>query len=310
MGNNNLFIALLTLVLFLSCDQLSKELKPAEISWIKKKGFQNENVEPLRAKGKVPAPEVQLVLNDKKHWLALDVAQPYLILKETRFEIKNFAPTRIVSIVKGNNEMLMEDGTVQNIQVLGSDYDIAHCSLLKQSSEEITSTGLIGRNFYDNKIVTLDFKNGAVAYTEDREIKPLKDSYKISFEMKDSEYVKYPMIYFTGLIDSLNILMTINTTRRFSQISPELAQKITNHQNKKYITVEELQVEKFHIKNIKCRINANLIYSSPRQGDILHFSMGLNILKNYLVTLDLRSSCFFLEKHQKAPNVNNQSSNN
>src|SRR6056297_3175390 len=100
--NKNLFLLIAALFLLTSCNNFNQEFNPSKLAWVSTKGYNNENVEPMKASGKVPAPEIQIILNGESHWLALDLSQPYLIFKETQFNLENFAPSRIVSIVQGS----------------------------------------------------------------------------------------------------------------------------------------------------------------------------------------------------------------
>lgn len=293
---------LIILILFISsfsCDKFNKELEPSQISWIAEKGYQTENVVEIRAKGKIPAPEIQMYINGESHWLALDVSQPFLILKETKFNLQNFAPSRIVSKVKGSNEMLMEDGFIKNIRIMGTEYDKVHCSLLKNSTQKIYCKGFIGRNFFQDKILTLDFHKGIMAYSEDETIQPLEESHKIPVYFGKTEYDNYPLIYFTGMLDSIEVVMTLNTCHRFSQVTPALAHQINDSGQDDFITIKEVRIGDFKTGPLKCKVNQNLGYSSPRGEKFLDFSMGLNILRNYLVTFDFADSCFYLEKYQQ-----------
>lgn len=294
-------ILILFFLTLFSCEQFESKLRPSKIEWISKKGYNLENVVKMRAKGKVPAPETQVGINGQLHWLALDITQPYLILKENEFNLSNFAPTRIVSIVQGNNEMLMEDGYIKDISILGTDYDETHCSLLKSSSRQYHCKGLIGRNYYKSTPLTIDFKNGALAYADDEKIQSLDNSSKIPLLFKNSEDIDYQVPYFYGAVDSMKVLMTLNTFERFSQISPELARELNYDSDQEYIKIKELQIHQFRTTNLKCKINENLLYSSPKGDEILEFSLGLNALQNRLVTIDMPDSCFYLEKAPKAP---------
>ncbi len=293
-------LILLFLVLF-SCEQFESKLQPDKIAWISQKGYNPENVVKMRAKGKVPAPEIQVGINSQSHWLALDITQPYLILKENEFNLTNFAPTRIVSIVQGNNEMLMEDGYIKNISILGTDYDETHCSLLKSSSRKYHCKGLIGRNYYKNTVLTMDFKNSALAFADDDKIQPLPNSSKIPLVFKNTENLDYQTPYFYGTIDSVKVLMSLNTCDRFSEISPELAQELNYDIDQEYVKIKELQVQQFRTTSLKCKINENLLYSSPKGDEILEFSVGLDVLQDRLVTINMPDSCFYLEKAPKTP---------
>jgi len=293
---------LIILIIFISsfsCDKFNKELEPSQISWIAEKGYQTENVVEMRTKGKIPAPEIQMYINGESYWLALDVSQPFLILKETEFNLQNFAPSRIVSKVKGSNEMLMEDGFIKDIRIMGTEYDMVHCSLLKNSTQKIYCKGFIGRNFFQYKILTLDFHNGVMAYSEDDKIKTLENSHKIPVYFEKTEYDNYPLIFFTGMLDSIEVMMTLNTCRRFSQITPALANQINDSGQNNFITIKEVSIEDFTTGPVKCEVNQNLSYSSPQGEKFLDFSMGLNILRDYLVTFDFADSCFYLEKYQQ-----------
>ena len=291
-----LLIPFFVMILFSNC--INKEIESSKYSWIHNKNYPSNNVERIRVRGQIPAPEVQIKSGSEKYWIAIDLSQPNLILKKVSLPINNFSPVKMFSKMERGNDFLFEVGNLKNVNIFGKNYSKTQCYLLKQSSKKIPFKGFLGRQYFQDKKITVDFKNSILAYSSQNDsIKNLNKSYPVQFYFKETSSGREKKIYFKGKIDTFTVLMTINSCIRNSRISPFLVDLIQDSQIKQgeLAKIEELEINKLCKKDITAQIDQNLRLGSPSGDKRLGFSVGLDLLREYLFTIDIANRKFYLE---------------
>lgn len=292
------FLGLYTLMAAFSCQKAPQLPDLNTISWIQKHGYQSEEVFPITTTGKIPGPQIEVSIGNKSENILLDLSSFGLILKENAFKNLDFEPQRMASSIIGNTEMLLEEGFINNISILGVTYPVIYSSILKHTNNPFKSKGIIGRIFFLNSRMTLDINNKILAFTTQTKqaiSEIVSSSEIIPIDLSNQSGPKNGLIKFHGSINGKQTMMTITTRSKKSQISPELAGSLSEKPTGNYFQIDTLKIGNKIFTDLKCDIKDDQLQMEPESAEPLHFSLGLDIISKIILTIDFVDEIMVIE---------------
>ncbi len=289
--NNALFIFLWIYLIITvpACQKAPQFPDLTAIPWIQKYGYQNEEIFSITTTGKIPGPQIEVSIGKKSQNFLLDLSSFGLVFKENAFKNLDFEPQRMASSIIGDTEMLLEEGYVHNVSILGNSYPILYSSVLQYANVPFRQKGVVGRTFFLDGRMTLDMSNKILAFTSQPK-QPLSEivssSETIPIDLNNQSGPKNGLIKFHGLINGERILMTITTRSEKSQISPELAETLSKKANSNYFQIDILKLGNTTFTDLKCNIKDDQLQLEPESTEPLHFSVGLDVIDKIVLTID------------------------
>jgi len=278
--------------LITNCQKQPRIPELTEISWIKNYNYKTENIFPVKTSGKIPGPRISVTIGEESQYCLLDFNKQGLIISENAYKSLKFEPVHLVNSFSGNDEMLLEAGYLENVKILDLEYETIYASIVKHSKTKFSEKGVIGPEFLFNNCFTLDLKNGICAFSQDIESINLPDQNLIT--LKDLSSQDNIPFKFYGNINNSKTLMAISTTKRKSQISPELLQQLSGSSYKKEFSIDTLEINNKIFINVLCNVNPDIAQDFYAE-EPLHFLIGLNVLEKSLLTINFKKELMLLE---------------
>jgi len=294
----SVFVLIFSMLAITGCNTEEAPPDYSQYPWVARYGYNPEEVFTLKVSGKIPGPEIPVTVESDQHHCLIDMSQYDLILQESAYDLKKFEPQRIASHISGNQEMLLEEGYIHQISFLNQDYDLVYGKLLKRATHSIPSNGLIGRTFFLDKTLTFDLDQRLMAVSARALNLPsaLADSVsRITINYRDAQERPLGLIKFKGVLNDTSLTMTLSTIHRYCQISPELAQQMGLKIRRGLVKLDSLQLGQYRFKKIRCAVNADQILLEPEWPQLIHFTVGLNIMEQALITFDFQHNQLLLE---------------
>ncbi len=294
----SLSVVIFCLLVNIACHKEKTLPDYSQHPWIERYGYTSEEVFTVRVSGKVPGPEIPVTVeSDQRHCL-IDLSQYDLILQESAFTLKKFEPQRIVTHIEGDQEMLLEEGYIHEVSFLHQDFDLVFGKVLKRASRSIPSNGLIGRSFFMDKTLALDLDQRLIAVNA----KPLNLSAgmsdtvsQITINYQDAHERPLGLIKFKGTLNDTTLSMTLSTANRYCQISPELVRQLDLKIRRDFVKLDSLQLGKHKFRQVTCAVIPNQILLEPEWPQLIHFTVGLNIIQEVLCVFDFKQNIMLLE---------------
>jgi len=293
-----IFLWICLIITVPACQKVPKLPDLTAIPWIQKYGYQNEEVFSITTTGKVPGPQIEVSIGKKSQNFLLDLSSFGLIFKENAFKNLDFEPQRMASSIIGGTEMLLEEGYVHNVSILGNLYPILYSSVLKHSNVPFRQKGVVGRTFFLDGRMTLDMRNKILAFTMQPK-QPLSEivssSEIIPIDLSNQSGPRNGLVKFHGSINGKQILMTVTTQSKNSQISPELAESLFEKSSTDHFKIDTLRLGDKIFSDIKCNIKDDQLQIEPEGIEPLFFSVGLDIICKTIITIDFVDEIMVIE---------------
>ncbi|HCK99375.1 MAG TPA: hypothetical protein DHW42_04635 [Candidatus Marinimicrobia bacterium] len=265
----------------------------ATIPWIESYGYQTSEIFPVINSSAVPGPQIKVVVNHKSQYLLLDFNAIDLILRENIFKNANFEPQRMSNRIAETGEMLLEDGFLHDVSLLGGHYPILYVSIIKHSSVPFKAKGVIGRNFLIDGRLTLDMQNKLLGFSTKPEHAPgalSADSMLVPINLNRNSDDNRGLLKFFCYINGTKHQAILSTRSSATQISPVLAELLSGKQNAPKITVESLKVGNKLFPNVRCRINKDLLALEPESAEPIDLIFGMDLISQCVLTIDFINS--------------------
>lgn len=292
---------IILLVLLKNCENTQELPDLNSISWIQKYEYQEGEIFPIKIGSKAGL-KIPVSIENHQQYFLLDLICDRVIINDVPSKKLNFEPQRMSTYFLGNTEILLEEGYVHNVKILGQNIDILYCSILRNSNHSVDAEGVVGRNFFLNGRMTIDATNKIIAFSERQENKLSSFANTIPFKLNDATGKKRGLIKFYGEIENHRVLMTINPAYTFSQISPEfLKYNLSKTANRNY-EVEKIKIGSKIFENINCKIKDDQLLLEADSDEPIHFTAGMDIISQVVLTIDFNEERILIEEVDKTTN--------
>lgn len=261
----------------------------ATIPWIESYGYQISEIFPVISSRAVPGPQVKVSVNHKSQYLLLDFNAIDLILRENIFKDANFEPQRMSNRIGKTGEMLLEDGFLHDVSLLGVSYPVLYVSIIKHSSAPFKAKGVIGRNFLIDGQLTLDMQNKLLGFSTEPEHALgalFADSMLVPINLNRNSEDNRGLLKFFCYINGTKHRAILSTSSATTQISPELAELLSGKRNASKLTVESLKVGSKLFTNVPCRVNKDLLTLEPENPESIDLILGMDLISQCVLTID------------------------
>lgn len=265
----------------------------ATILWIESYGYQASEIFPVISSRTVPGPQVKVSVNHKSQYLLLDFNAIDLVLRENIFKDANFEPQRMSNRIGETGEILLEDGFLHDVSLLGTNYPILYVSIIKHSSVPFKAKGVIGRNFLIDGQLTLDMQNKLMGFSSEPEHAPgalFADSMLVPINLNRNSDDNRGLLKFFCYINGTKHQAILSTRSATTQISPDLAELLSGKRNAPKITVESLKVGNKLFFDVPCRINKDMLTLEPENPEPIDLILGMNLISRCVLTIDFINS--------------------
>ncbi len=287
-------LILLTIVLA-SCT-VEKKQDLATITWIEDFQYNQDEIHSVKTTGRIPGPKVPVTVENITRNCIIDLGTYDFILSEKYYDLAGFNPNRIVDWQVSTRDMLLEEGVLSEVDILDLDSLNVLGFLMKKCDGPDRFAGLIGWQLFRDKLLTIDLKNKLVGIKECAEIQ----REGIEFFTGANPSHKNSMLKFNGAINNYPVVMSISTSLRHSQVSPELLEIIGIENKQKYVTLDSLSVGQHLLSEMTCLVNEDLSLLEPDFQKPIDFILGLNDIKDFILTVNFCNNQIYLEKNRPA----------
>lgn len=286
-----IFLIIISLLL-ISCSKKEK-LDLSSIQWIADFQYIESEIYKIDTKGKIPAPKIPITVENITKNCIIDLGSYNLILNENSFDLKEFEPFRLISKQIAVREMLLEEGILNQITIFNEKQEGALAYLMKKSIPSSNFNGLIGWQYLENKMITFDLQNNLIGLKNCNKV----DKPSIQYYTGETPSKENSMLKFTGKLYNAPITMSISTSLRHTQISPEILSQLNINNQGKFVTIDSLLIGNQMIQNVTCKINKNQLLLEPENYDPIDIVIGLNEIKQFILTVNFCEKEFYLEKY-------------
>lgn len=259
--------------------------KDNKLSWINDFNYEESQVKSF-SNEITPSPSIPILINGKQVNIMFDTGNSQGLLLTTAIS------SDIDYEVTGTSKTYNADGTyrgdiqsikVKKINIFGQDYSDVKSSISDwRIFGNVEFNGLIGLKYFQNKIVTLDYKNNKIAIT-DKEIDYKKlnaKKYIIIPLIKSSLTDRSDLLYFQGEVNGEKSIIYLDTGYSTSRID------LKENKNSKDDNIAQVKLGNKHFQFKKLRgqeINRGENFEYP-----VRLVIGSDILKsnNFIITID------------------------
>ena len=189
--------------------------------------------------------------------------------------------------------MMLEEGVLSSIQFLNREENDNFVFLMKKSIPTASFSGLLGWQFFKDNMITFDLKNNLIGIKNCIE-PPITP---IQFYTSENPSVKNSMLKFVGSVYGKPVTMSISTSLRHTQISPEILSQLEIGGNSKFAKIDSIQIGNFIFNDVTCQVNKNLVLLEPETREPIDIIIGLKDLKNYLLTVNFCNKNLYLSQY-------------
>jgi hypothetical protein len=257
-----------------------------KFGWIRDFNYKESQIKGLLNVENTSCPFIPILINGQEVSIMFDTGNSQGLALTTA--IRN----KIDYDVTGTSTTRNPDGSyrgdiqlinIKNINIFGEEYSNVKSSISDwqlYSSEKFN--GLLGLEYFRNKIVTLDYKNNKIAIT-DKELDYKKldtEKYTIIPLIKSSIANRSDLLYFQGDVNGEKSIIYLDTgySRSFVDL------KENNNSNNDNTVQVKLSNRQFQFKNLRCQeIKRGENFEYP-----VKLIIGSDILKsnNFVITID------------------------
>jgi predicted aspartyl protease len=257
-----------------------------KLSWINDFNYKENQIRNFSSSSSTHCPFIPIFINGQEVSILFDTGNSQGLSLTTAITDK------INYEVTGTSNTLNADGTyrgdiqlikIENINIFGKEYSNVKSSISDWrifSSEQFN--GLLGLEYFRNKIVTLDYKNNKIAVT-DKEIDYKKlstEKYTIVPLIRSNIANRSDILYFQGEVNGEKSIIYLDTGYSHSIID------LKENNNLKADNTAQIKIDnkQYQFKNLRCQeIKRGESFEYPTK-----FIIGSDILKsnNFLITID------------------------
>jgi len=296
-------VIMVTIFLINYCgDKNLQEFDITKLGWFDDFGYSRENLFPLYMSSGSKYPQVEISIGGRKVKLLIDFLFNDIIINERLIKSSEFEAQRIYTKIFLSKEMMFEEGYLHDVEIFGVNYPLLYILLLKKSDMKLNSDGIIGKRFFTDKIVTLDFKNGIIGIKDNvngMNIQTLQDSgYRIvRFVFDRSAHTELVnALKIKGKIRDKEIYLTFSTLFDESLISPELVNLLTGRIYTKHrFVIDTLTIDGLILSKEDLIVNDKVMDLSYTTEDLIHICLGCDVLKDKVATISLSDSLLIIK---------------
>jgi hypothetical protein len=291
------FLIVSLVLLYGNCQQTPTPVDIGIIPWIVEYSYQPSEVFRTLSDAGVTGPRIPLTCGQETHYLQIDLLSFGIILRDNAFEVLDFEPQRLATVIQGNREMLLEEGFLHRVEFLGQNYELLYAALLKRTNQPFKAKGSIGRNYFLDGHLTLDLLNQVLAYSDRPFANPPNTG--ISCTLANELDPRGGLIKFHGTANKEPVLMTLSTTHTLCQLSPEYVALQGLNPDNHYLTLDTLQIGQWRFTDVRCILKEDQLMLEPESPEPIFLTVGLNMLKPYLLTIDFQQQVLYLAPNHK-----------
>lgn len=279
------------ITLLLTSCTVEKKQDLSGIKWINRFQYNQDDIHRIKTTGRIPGPKVPVTVEGTTHNCIIDLGTYDFILSEKYYDLADFNPNRIVNRQVSARDMLLEEGILSEINILNLDSLDIFVYLMKKCDGPEQFAGLIGWQFFQNSLLTIDLENNLIGIKECAEIQ----RQDIDFHTGKNPAEKNSMLKFQGTINNHPVVMSISTSLRYSQISPELLAIIGIDNRKKYAPIDSVQIGNHLLTSVTCLVDKDQVLLEPEYEDPIDFILGLNEIKDLVLTINFCNNQIYLD---------------
>jgi len=295
-------VYLVLLLILGGCSTGEREIDISSIKWVQDFGYNTEEVFLFKVSGRIPGPQIPVYINGEKLYMLVDPLFDYMVIKESKIKGIDFEPQRINTEMFLGSEMMFEEGFVHNVKFLNKEYSDLYILALKKSDLPFRPDGIVGKNFFSNSILAIDYQNRLLGVKEGPLNFPngIPERYKIiKFYMDFTSPGYTSCLKFNGSIDGMNSVITISTFFSISTISPEMVKSIAGGRIPSTYTIDTLRVGNQTFTEIKCIVEEKQLDIDPEGRDLVHLTLGVDFIKDKVLIFSPADSLLLLGQAEK-----------
>ena len=281
------------MLFFISCSKSDRAVDFSAIPWIAEYGYLETEIFPITTTGQIPAPKISVTIESITKNCIIDLGAYDLVLNEKDYDLQNFEPFRLANRQISTREMMLEEGVLTSINFLNQKVNNVFVFLVKKSIPPANFSGLLGWQFFKDQTITFDLKNNLVGIKNCIEI----TAPSIDFYSSENPSIKNSMLKFNGSLYGKSLTMSISTSLRHTQISPEILTELGIHNNGKFAKVDSITVGEHILNDVTCQVNKNLVLLEPETKEPIDIIIGLNEIKAFILTLNFCDNKLYLSKY-------------
>jgi len=287
------YIIFISFLFLFSCSKSERKIDFEKISWIAEYGYLEAEIYPITTTGQIPAPKISVTVENITKNCIIDLGTYDFVLNEKDYDLQEFEPFRLVNRQISTREMMLEEGVLTSINFLGQEENDIFVFLMKKSIPSVSFSGLLGWQFFKDKIVTFDLKNNLVGIKNCSDIQ----SPSIKYFTSENPSIKNSMLKFEGTLYGNQITMSISSSLRHTQISPEILSQMEIKNNGKFAKVDSISFGDHILTDVTCQVNKDLVLLEPETKEPIDIIIGLNELKSFLFTVNFCKNTLHLSKN-------------
>lgn len=284
-----LAICIIIVTAIVTIRQLYYKSNNTNIEWIKDLNYKENQVHDISFGLFNPCPSIPISINDKEIKLLFDTGNADGLLLTTAIKGK------VDYIITGKSTALNADGTyrgdgntilLKNISVFGDEYSNVNTTLTNWRMYGFFKTnGTIGMEYFNNKIVTLDYKNKKIAVSDNAidYSKFPKNKYTIVPLISPILSNEKDLLFFQGEVngEKSTIYLDTGSTRSFVNLEGNKVKNAELKLGDKEYKLKDLKLGEIGLKDkfeypLRLAINSDLL-------KLNHFVITIDKIKNNLI---------------------------
>jgi hypothetical protein len=272
-----------------------------QTNWAERLDYKPDEVFPIKLQlNSIPLVEVKV--NGTPLWVIFDTGC------STGFSLTSAVEEKIEHKITGKSKELNPDGsyrgekklaTIASLEVFGTKYASVKTSF---TDWKIFSTlkfnGLLGLKYFENKRVTLDYKNKKIGITDRPLVYATAETFSdAAVPLLEALGSQADLIYVLGKIENHPTVIYLDTGSSASFIDPSMVDASEIIQGKRHSIVENVRMS---IGNFSFTVN-QLRVQEQRRGVNFEYpqtvKLGSDVIRDFLITIDKITGTMLLAKN-------------